>query len=422
MTKANSKKSIKMARKKRQNPTAIGQAIRALGGLGGGVLGGYLGNASLGKAAGTGLGAMVSKWLGQGDYVVTSNSLVNRFRTSGDIPNMHRNGQSVVVRHREYITDVTSAENFTVDLTVPLNPGLASSFPWLSTIAQQYQEYTWKGVIFEYVSTSGDVVASSNTALGTVMMSTQYRSTNPTFTSKQQMLNEYFATDGKPSECFCHPIECNPRENPYNVQYVRTGPVPPGEDAKSYDLGIMYLAAQGMQAGSVDVGELWVTYEVELRKPILSGALDNAGEFAIYSNTTGVAAATPFGTQPGTSQFFASSIALTFSATTINFPAQCGPDILLIITFGNTITVATNNTWLSGGALVNCTASMHAVNNGSELSGATANGTNACIFMTYITITNMALPASFTPAYGTLTGAANVLVRAIQVPTNAILF
>jgi len=119
MTKANSKKSIKMARKKRQNPTAIGQAIRALGGLGGGVLGGYLGNASLGKAAGTGLGAMVSKWLGQGDYVVTSNSLVNRFRTSGDIPNMHRNGQSVVVRHREYITDVTSAENFTVDLTVP---------------------------------------------------------------------------------------------------------------------------------------------------------------------------------------------------------------------------------------------------------------------------------------------------------------
>jgi len=172
MTKANSKKSIKMARKKRQNPTAIGQAIRALGGLGGGVLGGYLGNASLGKAAGTALGAMVSKWLGQGDYVVTSNSLVNRFRTSGDIPNMHRNGQSVVVRHREYITDVTSAENFTVDLTVPLNPGLASSFPWLSTIAQQYQEYTWKGVIFEYVSTSGDVVASSNTALGTVMMAT----------------------------------------------------------------------------------------------------------------------------------------------------------------------------------------------------------------------------------------------------------
>jgi len=413
------KRSTKrMSNKKKEKPTAIGQALRALGGLGGGMVGGYLGNSSLGKAAGTGLGAVVSRWLGQGDYTVTLNSLVNRFRTSGDIPNMHKNGQSVVVRHKEFLYDVQSSTGFTVGLTLPLNPGLESSFPWLSNIAQQYQEYTWKGVIFEFVSTSGDVVASSNTALGSVMMATQYKSTSAAFVNKQQMLNEYFASDAKPSECFCHPIECNPAENPYNIQYVRGGAVPSGEDAKTYDLGTFYLATTGMQASAVTIGELWVSYEVELRKPVLTGALELDQPIAIYyNNTLGTVASTPFGTTSDI-QNFGDTIGLTMTGTTIQWPIGALGTFFLSLNYGGTVTVSNMANWISSGTLVNCTASLgHTAGLGAS-SNWTGDGTGSSGQFCYITITNPAKVASFAPSVTTLTGATTVTLRIFQVPTT----
>jgi hypothetical protein len=410
------KKRVVLVKKKAKAPTttAIGKILRSLGGLGGGVVGGMMGAPNLGSKVGRGLGASMSRFLGQGDYTVTSNSLVSKFRSSGDIPNMHRDGQSVLVRHREYLADVISSTGFVNQVVMPINPGLAGSFPWLSGIAQQYQEYTWKGVVFEFVSTSGDVVASSNTALGSVMMCTQYRATAPAFTSKMQMLNEYFASDAKPSECFCHPIECNPKENPYNVQYIRTGAVPAGEDQKSYDLGTFYLSTDGMQASSVDVGEVWVSYEVELRKPILSSALDLSGQYACYYNNTGCTAGAPFGTIADIIKNY-DSIGLTLATNTVTFPVGAIGPFLFTLDFGNTITVSTNNTWISGGTLVNCTYQVRNANS-SDFSGYTANGTANSIFLVFIIITNPLLVASVTPAFGTLTGIANTTLRVVQVP------
>lgn len=389
-------------------PTAIGNALRMLGGLGGGALGGMLGNSTLGSAAGSGLGGLVSKWLGQGDYTVTSNSLVNRVRTSGDIPNMHSTGQSILVRHKEYIGDVTSSVAFAISNTVVLNPGLAASFPWLSTIAQQYQEYTWKGVVFEFVSTSGDVVASTNTALGSVMMATQYRSTAATYLNKVQLLNEFFASDAKPSECFCHPIECNPKENPYNVQYVRSGAVPSGEDPKTYDIGTTYLAVQGMQAGSIDVGELWVSYEVELRKPIVFGALDLSGDFASFKSSTGVAAATPFGTA-GSATISTNSIGVTITATVITFP------------------VGTVGSFLVEYAIGNCTAADTSSFTGTSTNMVLTNvhgtvysvGTSLAYAVGVLTITDPTKAATWTPTVTTATGASLMVLQITQIPAGA---
>lgn len=398
------------------NPTAIGQALRALGGIGGGALGGYFGNAALGSSAGSGLGAMVSKWLGQGKYEVSTNSLVNRFKSSGDIPSMHRSGQSVVVRHKEYLGDVTSSTGFAISNTIPLNPGLDSSFPWLSGIAQQYQEYTWKGLIFEFVSTSGDVVASSNTALGTVAFATQYRATAAPYYSKEQMLNEYLSNDAKPSECFCHPVECDPKENPYQVQYVRSGAVPAGEDQKTYDLGVTYIATQGMQAASIDVGEIWVSYEIELRKPVPSSLLDVGEQFATYANSTTVAAATPFGTPSGLTKYN-DNIGLSIISTAVAWPAGTASGTYFLLYVGSgPVTAASLSTFVSGGTLVNCTAS--AIGSAGSLAVNTnyTVGTTNCAVGTYITITNPTLTATFTPQITTMTGASSMILRVFQVP------
>jgi hypothetical protein len=256
----------------KQEVTKMGQIIRGIGALGGSTLGNLIGYGEEGKTMGRDLGAALSRWLGTGDYSVRVNSLVTN--SSASIPQMHKTGQSIVVRHKEYLCDVISGSGTPTEFTIGerfyLNPGLSSTFPWLSTIASQFQEYTWRGMVFHYVPTSGHSVASTNTALGTVMLHTDYRVTAPQPTSKMELLNEYFAGDARPSESFCHPIECDPKENPYNVQYVRTGAVPSGEDPKSYDLGVLNVATQGFPAAATTAGELWVTYEVELRKPQIS--------------------------------------------------------------------------------------------------------------------------------------------------------
>jgi hypothetical protein len=253
-------------------------------------------------------------------------------KASGSIPMMHNTGQSVIVRHREYITDILSSESFAVQKKFYLNPGLEASFPWLAAIAQNFQEYSWKGLVFEYVPTSGASVASTNTALGSVMVSTNYRATASDYTSKQAMLNDYFATDARPTEPFAHPIECDPRENPYNVQYVRTGAVPSGEDQKTYDIGVTTVATIGNPAAGNNLGELWVSYEVELRKPkLLSTGLPQALWYK--EDRTGFTTATAnFGATGGTPV----GDDFRVTGTTITWPAQATGSYDVIMTYAVT--------------------------------------------------------------------------------------
>lgn len=299
--------------------SALGKIFRGLGSVGGATLGSLIGAPHAGAAAGRDLAGQLSTWLGAGDYELKSNSLVDRFKSNGQIPAMHSSGQSVIIRHKEYIADVktSSSANTLQTTSYNINPGLSTTFPWLSSIAQNFQEYSFKGLIFEYVSTSADALNSTNTALGTVMMYTNYRGTQATFNNKQQILNEYFSSDDKPSVSFCHPIECDPKENPYQIQYVRGAGVPSGEDTKTYDLGLFNIATTGMQGTSVVVGELWCTYEVELKKPIdISGIAQYSTYFHVY-NTAGISTSNYFGTSPIT-QYGTDS--LTVTGNSVTFP------------------------------------------------------------------------------------------------------
>jgi len=231
-----------------------------------------------------------------------------------------------------------------------LNPGLEASFPWLAQLAANYQEYSMKGVVYHYVPTSGASVASTNTALGSVMISTNYRATAPAYSNKQQMLNDFFASDARPTEPFCHPIECDPKENPYNVQYVRTAGVPAGEDQKTYDLGVVTVATQGCPAAGNVLGELWVTYEIELRKPKLTSTglpfggyykADRAGSITAPSSLLGVTSTTPV-----------SNLSLTVTSSSIAWPRNTYGTFVVILSYaadsitatGQIVPTATNCT------------------------------------------------------------------------------
>lgn len=269
-----------------------------IGTIAGAVGGSYFGSPHIGAALGGAMGHGVGYYSGTGDYQYHNNFAAVK-NNACTVPGFNRNNDSVVVCHREYIQDVISGAGapsaFTATV-LPLNPGYQPTFPWLATIAANYEEYEIQGMVFEYVSTSGASVASANTALGTVIMATEYDPTKPAFSNKQAMENYSFATSSRPSENFSHAIECKKTRTPSALLYVRTGSNT-GSDLRWTDFGNFTIATIGTQAATTTLGELWVTYKVKLLKPRLPITLGLAGQVpSTHIYRTGSASATPLGT------------------------------------------------------------------------------------------------------------------------------
>lgn len=322
-------KMAKQQKKMNSEVSALGKMLRAVGGIGGTALGGYVGQPGAGAAIGTNLGAALSRWLGSGDYTVTSNSIVSRsLKGSASIPVMHTDGQTVRIVHKEFLTEIKGANAFTVTDAFELNPGNNKTFPWLSRIANQFAEYSFKGVVFHYVPTSGTFSGGSNSALGSVMMQTSYRATDTSPSSKLEMLNEYWSCESVPSETMAHPIECNPKENPFNVQYVRTGSVPVGDSKLLYDLGITTVAVSGQATGGTVLGDLWVTYDVELKKPLLKSNVTTDTLVSIVNGQTSISPTNYWGTAPEYN--YANNIPITVSGRQITFGRKTQPYVYRI--------------------------------------------------------------------------------------------
>lgn len=412
MARANMKNKSKRATKvvvqpKKAEVTAIGRALRAIGGFGGGYLGGMAGQPSVGASIGHGLGAQLSRWLGQGDYQVQSNSLL-RQSASGVVPAMHQSGQSVIVRHKEFITEVTGKTAFTVQRRLSINPGLSATFPWLSGVAAQYSEYTIKGMVYHYVPTSGNAVSSTNAALGTVMLQTSYRANEAQPASKVEMLNEYWSNEAKPSEAFCHPIECDPKENPFNVQYIRTGDVPTTDNVLLYDLGTTTLAVSGQQANDIVLGDLWVTYEIELRKPKLTDLTGESLPAMRATSSANINTTTCFGTNIAET-FDSLGGGTTISSTAITLPpGNVGVYQLSVYMGGVTAAQSAGLTVTGTGS---STAQIYLGSNIAPIS-TTSNG---YVYLCTFQVTNPNTTTVVTPTFSTLTGATSLYLTLMKV-------
>lgn len=286
---------------------------------------GILGDAlpiPMGGAIGRGIGSLIKSITGFGDYQIQENSLIPEAGTPPAISNTAA-GKVAVIQHREYISDVISSATpgaFKVD-SYFINPGQNATMPWLAGIAANYEHYQIRGMIFEFKTMSADALNSTNTALGQVIMATNYNSALANFGSKYEMENYQFGQSCKPSHDAVHPIECKRTESVLGDLYVRPAGVPSGQDQRLYDFGNFQIATNGLQAASVNVGELWVTYEIALYKPKLWTALGNAVQ--IYQATgTGANASNPFNAAVADTT---NTIALTLtSAATslVTFPAS----------------------------------------------------------------------------------------------------
>lgn len=258
------KQQPKPARKAKARPRKGHPAGTVLRAVGGG-LGGFLGG-DAGRSVGTAIGGVVSKIFGFGDYTVRKNSLVGGAPPVFGVP-------SIRTRHREFIGNVTGTTEFTVS-SYSINPGLATFAPWMSDVAKGFSKWTPKGIVFEYRPTSG-FVSGGDTALGTVLMATQYNLNDAPFADKQTMESYMFSTSIPPYQGVLHPVECAPGDQVVRNLFVRDGDVPFGSDPKFYDLGTFSIATQGTPNNVI--GEVWVSYDVELTVPRLADLAESNG-------------------------------------------------------------------------------------------------------------------------------------------------
>nr|QKV51144.1 putative capsid protein [Crucivirus sp.] len=245
--------------------------------------------AKYGGAPGGAVGGKLGSWLGKitglGDYKVNSNSLLGlatKGTSSGSVPVIENFTGGTIITHREYIMDINSTEDFK-NISFEINPGIRRTFPWLADIAACYQQWKPLGILFCFESHSSDALNSTNTALGSLIISSNYEADAPDFKSQQEALNTEYTTSTKPSLSVIHPLECSPRENPQRIFYVRSSALDPLSNSSQlwYDLCKTQFITLGSQAVA-NVGKLYVTYQIEFTKPLLGGS--SSGQTVQYAH------------------------------------------------------------------------------------------------------------------------------------------
>lgn len=167
--------------------------------------------------------------------------------------------------------------NNNVSTVYPLNPVDPLTFPWLSGVASKFEQFKFLGLAFGFRSLTANALgAVGNPAMGSITFATSYDVLDTIMTTKTEANNALYATSCKPSESMLHPVECDPEMTPSQPLYTgineKTGPyvVNNARDLRLNYLGFLQIMTQGGPLGLVYTpGELWVTYDIILMKPVI---------------------------------------------------------------------------------------------------------------------------------------------------------
>lgn len=193
--------------------------------------------------------------------------------TARRVPNIRSTNGATIISHKEFIADISSTgANFAVS-SYAVNPGIVRSFPWLSTIAQNYESYLFKNLVFHYKP-----ICPTSTA-GVTMVAVDYDAQDAAPVSKVA-INCFAETV---STSVWSPINHNClKQNlkKFGVQrYIRTGTQPTSTDVKTYDVGNLFVATSNTPTTAATLGEIWVSYTVHLFTPQMNTvALGRSGK------------------------------------------------------------------------------------------------------------------------------------------------
>jgi len=347
--------------------SALGTAAATALGLGplaplAGMAGGFLGDLAEG-----GLGEIISRIFGSGAYTeegafkpgaaplhgsTQGNSILDAAESMGHIPERGSHvefsmapGGWVRLVKRELVGDVLSSTSaYSVAYTLPLTPCNAQMNPWVAQVANLFQEYTYKGICFEFLSLTSPTLVSGVPGIqtgGYVGFATQLNPELAAPGDKVTALELQSSQTNAPWVSQLHPVECaeSMTNQPHLFVEGRSG-VPAGSSPALYRHGTTYVIVGEQPSAGVKMGEVWSSVEVWVRFPSLDNPLPVNAHYSLSMPTAG-----PFGTpasQPVLRTGALSGISVT--DTTITFPVSRGSDRWYFVsaTHGNNVLASAN--------------------------------------------------------------------------------
>ncbi len=221
----------------------------------------------------SGRGMYTNRSVYTNDLFADTGSQAPKFRTVKDETG------AMIVTHQEYIGEIygnslqPSGEPKVLEYSkFLLNPGMEKTFPWLSQIAQNYQEYEFQQLVFSYRPSLADI-NSNNGQVGEILMATNYRPTDPAFASKSDIKRYPHHSAARCLDAQDHGVECDKSKLPLakNVMYVRNESLSSLENINDYDLGFTQISVHNTPASvaGAALGSLYVYYTIKLVKPII---------------------------------------------------------------------------------------------------------------------------------------------------------
>lgn len=222
---------------------------------------------------------VASNYIGRGSY--KKNGLI----TGGadTMPRMqHINDEtgSLMVSHRERLMDVFAPADsgFHQDVFT-VSPGIEKTFPWLSQIAANYEEYELMQCVFEYDGHSLVGINDTLEVQGSLIMATQMNVKDKPFRDRHEMERFPHASKCAQHGSMAHGVECDPRKiQGDGHRYIRMGGLTKDEDARDFDHAKFTIGQYNTptELAGKEIGQLFVYYTVKLMKPKISSGRGDA--------------------------------------------------------------------------------------------------------------------------------------------------
>lgn len=184
------------------------------------------------------------------------------------------------VAHSEYLGDVVGGTSqaftnaviggsITAYPQLQLNAGSPITFPWLSTIANQFRYYEFLELFFEFQSTSATAMSTTSTNLGIIVSRYESNPTIPVDSNLQSLLNSFGHQKKLPylSWKFHIPNSGNKLVRGSQGSATNNWGLSTNQDIRNYDIGWFNVATQNIPANSINLGQLHVHYKCQLHQP-----------------------------------------------------------------------------------------------------------------------------------------------------------
>lgn len=208
----------------------------------------------------------------------------------GRAPTIKASRDTCNIKHRELLSSVIGSANFTVANSFSMNPGLASSFPWLSIMAQGWEEYRFKSLRYCYMTRTG------STTPGSVMMAPDYDAADAPPATEQIASSYSQVVEDAPWKDICCVIKTANLQGTGKRHFVRSGPLADNLDVKTYDVGTLHLCT--VDGTVIPWGKLWVEYDIDFYIPALPSLGASSLQGGSFSSGGTVSLANPFGNAP----------------------------------------------------------------------------------------------------------------------------